>query len=81
MTKFIKLGHLEKVQKIDEGCLGSTGKITVKKDKSVEIALDSRKLNISGTKMRPNTPNMEDLSNQLSTKKHGQRTNHYAYRK
>ena len=40
--------------------------ITVKNDKLVKIALDSRKLNDSCIKIRPHMPNMEELLNQIS---------------
>ena len=43
-------------------CTGST----VKNDKSVKIALDSRKLNDSCIKVRLHMPNMEELLNQIS---------------
>ena len=38
----------------------------MKNDKSVKIALDSRKLNDSCIKVRPHMPNMEELLNQIS---------------
>ena len=40
--------------------------ITVKKDKTVKIVLDARKLNYSCEKKRPHMPNMEKLLNQIS---------------
>ena len=43
----MKTGHLEKVNHVDEDCFVSPVAITVKNDKSVKIALDSRKLNDS----------------------------------
>ena len=69
INKQNKSGHLEKVQKVDEGCLLSPVIFTVKKDKSVKIALGSRKINDSRTKVRTHMPNMEDLINQISTEK------------
>ena len=62
----MKTGHLEKINDMDEDCFVSPVVITVKSDKSVKIALDSRKLNNSYIKMRPRMPNMEELSNQIS---------------
>ena len=62
----MKTGHLEKINDMDEDCFVSPVVITVKSDKSVKIALDSRKLNDSYIKMRPCMPNMEELSNQIS---------------
>ena len=48
--------------------------IAVKSDKSVEIALNSRKLNDSCIKMRPHMPNMEKLLNQISVEYSRDRT-------
>ena len=62
----IKCGHLEKIKDVDEDCFVSPVVITVKSDKLVKIALDSRKLNDSCIKMRPHMPNMEELLNQIS---------------
>ena len=51
---------------MDEDCFVSPVVITVKNDKSVKIALDSRKLNDSCIKRRPHLPIMEELLNQIS---------------
>ena len=66
LEKLIRTGHLEKINDVDEDCFVSPVVITIKGDKSVKIALDSRKLNDSCIKMRPHMPNMEDLLNQIS---------------
>ena len=66
LERLIKSGHLEKINNVDEDCFVSPVVITVKSDKSVKIALDSRKLNDSCIKMRPHMPNMEELLNQIS---------------
>ena len=66
LERLIKTGHLEKVKHVDENCFVSPIVITVKNDKSVKIALDSRKLNDSCIKIRPHMPNMEELLNQIS---------------
>ena len=66
LKKLIRTGHLEKINDVDEDCFVSPVVITVKSDKSVKIALDSRKLNDSCIKMRPHMPNMEELLNQIS---------------
>ena len=66
LKKLIRTGHLEKINDVDEDCFVSQVVITVKSDKSVKIALDSRKLNDSCIKMRPHMPNMEELLNQIS---------------
>ena len=57
---------MEKIKDVDEDCFIAPVVITVKSDKSVKIALDSRKLNDSCNKMRPHTPNMVELLNQIS---------------
>ena len=66
LTKLIRTGHLEKVNDVDEDCFVSLVVITIKSDKSVKIALDSRELNDNCIKMRSHMPNMEDLLNQIS---------------
>ena len=68
LGKLIKSGHLEKVKDVDEDCFVSPVVITVKNNKSVKIALNSRKLNDSCIKMRQHIPNMEELLNQISVK-------------
>ena len=57
----MKNGHIEKATVIDENCFVSPAVITVKKDKTVQIALDSRKLNEITMKMEAQMPNMEKL--------------------
>ena len=66
INELIQPGQLEKRQKVED-CFPSPVVITVKKDESVQSALDSRKLNGSCIKMRPHKPNMEELLNQIST--------------
>ena len=43
LDKLIEKEHLEKADKTTENCFVSPAVITIKKDKSVKIALDSRK--------------------------------------
>ena len=62
----MKSGHLEKLKHVDEDCFVSPVVITVKSDKSVKIHIDSRNLNDSCIKVRPQLPNMEELLNQIS---------------
>ena len=62
----MKFGHLERLETVEEDCFASPVVITVKKDKTVKVALDARKLNGSCLKKRPHMPNMEELLNQLS---------------
>ena len=64
----MKQGHIEKANNIDENCFVSPAVITVKKDKSVEIALDSRKLNEITIKRKAQMPNMEELISRISRK-------------
>ena len=65
LEKLKKNGHLENINDVNEDCFVSSVVITVKSDKSVKIALYSRKLNDSCIKKRPHMPNMEEL-NQIS---------------
>ena len=53
LEKLIRTRHLETINDVDEDCFVSPVVITIKSDKSVKIALDSRKLNDSCIKMRP----------------------------
>ena len=66
LERLIKSRHLVKINDVDENCFVSPLVITVKSDKSVKIALDSRILNDSCFKSRPHMPNMEELLNQFS---------------
>ena len=66
LDRLIKFGHLERLETIEADCFVSPVVITVKKDKTVKIALDARKLNDSCVKKRPHMPNMEELLNQIS---------------
>ena len=68
IEKLIKQGHVEKAKIIDEDCFMSPAVFTVKKDKSVKIALDSRKLNEITVKPKPQMPNMEELFSRISRK-------------
>ena len=66
LEKLMKTGHLEKLKRVDEDCFVSPVVITVKNDKSIKIALDSRNLNDSCIQIRPHMPNVEELLNQIS---------------
>ena len=68
IEKLIKQGHIEKANNIDENCFVSPAVITVKKDKSVKMALDSRKLNEITVKRKAQMPNMEELISRISRK-------------
>ena len=64
----MKQGHTEKANNIDENCFVSPAVITVKKDKSVKIALDSTKLNKLTIKRKAQMPNMKALNSGISRK-------------
>ena len=66
LDRLIKSGQLERLKTIEEDCFVSPVVITVKKDKTVKIALDARKLNDGCVKKRPHMPNLEELLNQIS---------------
>ena len=67
LDPLIKSGHLQRLETIEEDCFVSAVVITVKKDKTVKIALEARKLNNSCIKKRPHMPNMDELLNQISS--------------
>ena len=68
INKLMKQGHIEKANNIDENCFVSPAVITVKKNKSVKIALDSRKLNDITIKRKAQLPNMEELFSRIPRK-------------
>ena len=68
LEKLIKSGHIEKADETTENCFISPAVITIKKDKSVKIALDSRKLNEACVKRKAAMPNMEELMSKISAK-------------
>ena len=68
IDKLTKNGHIEKATNIDENFFVSPAVITVKKDKTVKIALDSRKLNEITVKRKAQMPNMEELLSRISRK-------------
>ena len=66
LDQLIKSGQLERLETIEEDCLLSPVKITVRKDKAVKTTLEARKLNESCLKKRPHMQNMDELVNQIS---------------
>ena len=68
IKRLIKNGYLERATEITENCFVSPAVITVKKDKSIKIALDSRKLNEATIKRKAQMPNMEELISRISRK-------------
>ena len=67
-NKLMRQGRIEEANNIDENCFVSPAVITVKKDESVKIALDSRKLNEITIKRKAQMPNMEELISRISRK-------------
>ena len=77
LDRISKSGHLETLEPTEKDCFVSLvvkkdktkidKKITVKKDKTVKIALDALKLNENCFKKRPHMPNMDELVNQISS--------------
>ena len=68
LKRLMKIGHLERATEINEDCFVSPAVITVKKDKSIKIALDSRKINEATIKRKAQMPNMEELISKISRK-------------
>ena len=68
LSRLTKHGYVEKATVITENCFVSPAVITVKKDKSIKIALDSRKLNEITVKRKAQMPNMEELISRISRK-------------
>ena len=68
LDKLIGKGHLETADKTTENCFISHAVITIKKDKSVKIARDSRKLNEACIKRKAAMANMKELISKISTK-------------
>ena len=68
INKLLKEGHIEKVDKILDDVFIQPTVITVKKDKSVKIALDARALNESIAKDKYQMPNLENLIDMIAEK-------------
>ena len=68
LKRLIKNGDLERATEINEDCFESPAVITVKKDKSIKIALDSRKLNEATIRRKAQMPNMEELISRITRK-------------
>ena len=60
LEKLIEKGHLEKADETTKNFFISPAVTTIKKDKSVKIALGSRKLNEACVKRKAALPNMEE---------------------
>ena len=68
LKRLIKHGYVERATEITEDCFVSPAVISVKKDKSIKIALDSRKFNEVTIKRKAQMPNMEELFSRMSRK-------------
>ena len=68
IEKLMKNDHIEQATDIDENCFVSPAVITIKKDKTVKIVSDSRKLNEVTVKRKAQMPNMEELISRMSRK-------------
>ena len=65
LKRLIKNGYLEKATEITEDCFVSPAVITVKKDKSMKIALDSRKSNKATIKRKTQMPNIKNIAKNI----------------
>ena len=68
LGKVVEKEHLEKAEQTTEKSFVSPAVITIRKDKSVKIALDSRKLSESCIKRKATMPNIEELISKKSAK-------------
>ena len=68
IEKLLKEGHIEKVDKIQDDVFIQPTVITVKKDKSVKIALDAMALNQSIAKDKYQMPNLDNLIDMIAEK-------------
>ena len=68
IEKLLKEGHIERVEKIQDDVFIQPTVITVKRDKSVKIALDARALNESIAKDKYQMPNLENLIDMIAEK-------------
>ena len=68
INKLLKEGHIEKVEKIRDDVFIQPTVITVKKDKSVKIALDARALNDYTAKDKYQMPNLDNLIDLIAEK-------------
>ena len=66
IEKMLEEGHIRKVEKINDEFFIQLVVITVKKDKSVKIALDARSLNEAIQKDKYQMPNLDNLMEQVA---------------
>ena len=67
LEELIEKGRLEKADKLTENCFISPAVITIKKNKSVKLAFDSRKPTKACVKRKAAMSNMEELISKIST--------------
>ena len=65
LKRLTKKGYLERATEINEDCFVSLAVITVNKDKSIKIALDSSKLNEATIKRKAQMHIMEELISKI----------------
>ena len=68
IDKLLKEGHIEKVDKFQNDVFIQPTAITVKKDKTVKIALDARALNQSLAKPKYKMSNLDNLIDMIAEK-------------
>ena len=68
LKRLTKKGYLERATEINEDCFVSLAVITVNKDKSIKIALDSSKLNEATIKRKAQMHILEELISKISRK-------------
>ena len=68
IKKLLKDGHIEKINEIKDDLFMQPTVITVKKDRSVKIALDARALNQEIEKDKYQMPNLENLLDMIAEK-------------
>ena len=66
IAQFIKEGHIRRVDKINDKVFIQPVIITVKKDKTVKVALDARLLNNAIQKNKYQMPNLDNLMEQVA---------------
>ena len=71
IKQLLEQGHIEKVDTIKDDVFIQPVVITVKKDRSVKIALDATALNNSFAKDKHQMPNLEHLRDMIAEKTDG----------
>ena len=68
IDKLLTVGHIEQVEKIRDDVFIQPTVITVKKDRSVKIALNARALNVSLAEDKYQMPNLDTLIDSIAEK-------------